>query len=343
MIRMNRIFSGVSINKFLFVTGILNGKRVRVGDRYRYVLRKKEYLLLPFYPLLYLWGGVLYWRAKIHEKQRLKQAYYQYNLAMVAIAKNESPYIAEWLAFHKLQGVEVVFLYDNDSTDNMRDVLEPFIKEGFVIYNEIHGKVKQYDAYNDAISRYGYLCKYMAFIDCDEFLTPMKAGGHLLDLIDDSFAKNVNVGGLGINWCVYGSAGYEKKPEGLVIENFNAHAKAEFNGNESIKSIVKPVCVQYFAHAHFPNYKKGFYPINFQGKYCPSWWNIITEFDEISISHYICKSKEEYVIRRKMGKADDGKFRPIEDFFFYDRNEVKDTTMKRYIHDVKQVMAKYKL
>lgn len=298
-------------------------------------------MLLPFYPLLCLWGMFLCWRMGKQEKQRMQRAQYQYHLAVVAIAKNEAPYIAEWLAFHKLQGVEVVFLYDNDSTDDMRTVLEPFIADGFVKYNEIHGAVKQFEAYTDAINRYGDRCKYMAFIDCDEFLVPTAAGDRILNLIEPVFARNVNAGGVGINWCIYGSAGHEQKPDGLVIEHFNMHAKADFGGNESIKSIVKPSCVEYFKHAHYPQYKKGFYPVNFQGRYCPSWWNVISAFDGLRVNHYICKSRDEYVARRKMGKADDGLIRPLKDFYDNDRNEEKDTVMVRYIDDVKRIMANY--
>jgi len=55
---------------------------------------------------------------------------YKYQLSITAIAKNESAYISEWLAFHKLIGIEKVFLYDNDSTDNMRDILQPYIADG---------------------------------------------------------------------------------------------------------------------------------------------------------------------------------------------------------------------
>lgn len=334
---MFRRFPGIPINKYIFITRLLEGKKVGA----QYLLRRRECLLLPFYPLFYLWGVFLYWRVKKQERGRLKQAQYQYNLAVVAIAKNESPYIAEWLAYHKLQGVEVVFLYDNDSTDNMREVLEPFIADGFVIYNEIHGAKKQYDAYNDAINRFGHLCKYMAFIDCDEFLTPMNVGDRLLNLIDSVFEKDENIGGLVVNWCIYGSSGHEKKPEGLVIENYTSHAQVDFEWNEYIKSIVKPSSVQFFAHAHYPVYKRGFYPVNYQGKFNALCWNVISEFEGLKINHYICKSKEEFVIRRRFASADNGLYRPIDDFYINDRNEVKDTVILKYVNDVKRLMSNF--
>lgn len=171
----------------------------------------------------------------------------KYRLTIVAIAKNESAYISEWLAFHKLQGVEKVFLYDNDSTDNMREVLQPYIEDGYVVYNEIPGRYRQYDAYNDAINRYGHLAKYMAFIDCDEFMMPVDSDKSLLEIIESAFLKDESAGGFGINWCMYGSSGYETKPEnGLLIENFTHHSLINHERNYTIKSIVKPYSVKGF-------------------------------------------------------------------------------------------------
>ena len=38
-------------------------------------------------------------------------------VAMAAITKNEGPFIAEWVAYHYLLGVEHFIIYDNGSTD----------------------------------------------------------------------------------------------------------------------------------------------------------------------------------------------------------------------------------
>ena len=51
-----------------------------------------------------------------------------YDLAVVAIMKNAGPYIKEWLDYHLLAGVEHFFIYDNDSLDNMKEVLQPYIE-----------------------------------------------------------------------------------------------------------------------------------------------------------------------------------------------------------------------
>ncbi len=53
-------------------------------------------------------------------------------LSVCAIYKNEARYLAEWIEFHLLAGVEHFFLYDNNSTDDHRDVLAPYVRAGLV-------------------------------------------------------------------------------------------------------------------------------------------------------------------------------------------------------------------
>jgi glycosyltransferase involved in cell wall biosynthesis len=44
-------------------------------------------------------------------------------LAICAIAKNEALYVEEWMAFHFLQGVIEILIFDNESTDGTREIL----------------------------------------------------------------------------------------------------------------------------------------------------------------------------------------------------------------------------
>ncbi|MBQ7577512.1 MAG: glycosyltransferase family 2 protein [Synergistaceae bacterium] len=91
-------------------------------------------------------------------------------LAIALIAKNEAQYITEWINFHVKQGVSHFFIYDNESTDNLYETLQPFIKRGLVTYKKFPGKIRQNDAYNHAIYHYKRKFKYFAMIDADEFL-----------------------------------------------------------------------------------------------------------------------------------------------------------------------------
>ena len=101
---------------------------------------------------------------------RVKDVPGREGLAFVLIAKNEAPYIEEWINFHHKQGVSHFIIYDNESEDNLREVLKPYIDSGLVTYHALTGKARQFDAYNLAVLDYGRKFKYMAFIDADEFV-----------------------------------------------------------------------------------------------------------------------------------------------------------------------------
>ncbi|MBQ3452222.1 MAG: glycosyltransferase family 92 protein [Selenomonadaceae bacterium] len=95
-----------------------------------------------------------------------------HNLAVVAIMKCEGPYLKEWLDYHLIAGVDHFYLYDNESPDNQAEVAKPYIEAGLVDYFSLPGKAMQMVAYNDAVRRFKFHCRYMAFIDSDEFVYP---------------------------------------------------------------------------------------------------------------------------------------------------------------------------
>lgn len=95
-----------------------------------------------------------------------------HDLAVVTILKNEGPYLKEWLDYHLLAGVDHFYLYDNESTDNQTEVVKPYVEAGLVDYFSMPGESMQFAAYNDAIKRFKFHCRYMAFIDADEFVYP---------------------------------------------------------------------------------------------------------------------------------------------------------------------------
>lgn len=47
-------------------------------------------------------------------------------LALCCIAKDEDPFLKEWIAYHSLLGVEHFFIYDNESRRPIREVLDGF-------------------------------------------------------------------------------------------------------------------------------------------------------------------------------------------------------------------------
>lgn len=52
---------------------------------------------------------------------------FKYDLSVAAIMKFEEPYVAEWVAFHKVCGVQHFYIYDNNAHSTMAEVLKPYI------------------------------------------------------------------------------------------------------------------------------------------------------------------------------------------------------------------------
>lgn len=305
------------------------------------VCRLIRYILFPY---AIIWGSIAIFIGKC-KKIALCNNKSKKNIAITAIAKNEADYIAEWVIYHKIIGVNHIYLYDNDSTDNMKQKIQPFINEGFVTLIPIHGLKKQLIAYNNSLKKYGKLYRYMAFIDCDEFIIPLQ-NRKITDIIDCVLTKDKNAGGIAINWCMYGSSGHKVKPTGLLTENFVWHSRPYGGkGNECIKSIVIPDCVKKFASPHFPIFKIGFYNIDVFNRPVFSWKNTLREYKYLRINHYFTKSLEQWIKRRALGKADLGidDKRTIDEFYEHDNNDVYEAFPKQYSDAIKNVFVKYNI
>ena len=51
---------------------------------------------------------------------------------VATVMKNEAPYVAEWLEFHRAAGIGHFYLYLNDCTDDTASRLAPFAQSGDV-------------------------------------------------------------------------------------------------------------------------------------------------------------------------------------------------------------------
>ncbi len=253
-------------------------------------------------------------------------------LAIVLIIKDEAQYILEWINFHIKQGVSHFFIYDNESRDNLFEVLQPFIANGLVTYNKIPGKIRQTDAYNHAVYNYKKKFKYFAMIDTDEFLfTPDSSeSGALYKFIDNFMMNHKNAGGIGVNWLVFGSNGHKTKPAGGVLENYTRCAVKEFGPNHLIKTICDPLKVL-CSITHFALYYHGFYNLDENGEIITGPISESVNFDKIRINHYFTKSRQEFLQKRARGMADNNGIRNIQDFDNHDRNEIINTDILSHI------------
>ena len=226
-------------------------------------------------------------------------------LAIVAIAKNEASYIAEWLEFHRLVGVEHVYVYDNGSIDDTREILASYIKNGFVTCIpwtsfDLNG-LPQYQAYAHALCNFGPYWRWLAFIDVDEFLFPLKA-----DNLQTVLPAYDDLPVVGVHWHMFGSSGHKRRPAGLVIESYTKRAPIPSSIEEKRlskwKSIVDPTKVQAVIGPHMFRLEDGRI-----GAYDESrrWVGKSQRASEASsilrLNHYFTKSDEELVAKIAKG------------------------------------------
>ena len=262
-----------------------------------------------------------------------------YDLAVVAILKNEGNYLREWLDYHLLAGVEHFYLYDNDSTDNQAEVVKPYVAAGLVDYIPAPGKAMQMPVYNDAVKRFKFYCRYMTFIDGDEFIYP-KTNRNIVEVVDGILSKDKNAAGLAINWQVFGSNGQERADYSHgVLERFTRRAPNNWysrfssrgvGGNNLVKTIANPLKIKFWSIPHYPIYFEGVYSVNENLNIVSGQSNFPVTADKIAVNHYYAKSREEFNFKQRRGRADTGG--GYEDNWFdkYDRNEVFDDGILKY-------------
>jgi hypothetical protein len=219
-------------------------------------------------------------------------------LGVVVIIRNEAPYLSEWLAYHRALGVEHFFIYDNGSTDELHQVIEPWVNHGLVTL--VHWPLPggQIDAYSHALRFYGPSLAWLAFFDVDEFVVP---------LVDDDIpavlARFPDAAEVRIPRVDFGFSGHRTPPAALTIEAYTEVADV-FGRDPAkpprVKAVVQPgsvsaVGIHTATVAHDPRGPDGEpVPSRIVGKAC---------WDFVQLNHYYTRSFEEFEEKRFRGSA----------------------------------------
>ncbi len=170
-----------------------------------------------------------------------------YELSIAAIFRDEGAYLKEWIEYHKMVGVEHFWLYNNSSTDDWEEILQPYIAEGVVeVINwpfpsqEKRVKYQEF-AYKDALDKAIGMTNWLAVIDLDEYLLPMKE-----KTITECLKKHFsNAAAVYVNWRCFGTGGITLKKKESCLFRLRACSHPLHPVNAMGKSIVRPDYVQY--------------------------------------------------------------------------------------------------
>jgi hypothetical protein len=227
---------------------------------------------------------------------------YQYEIAICAIFKDEAPYLKEWIEFHKLVGVEHFYLYNHDSSDNYLKVLKSYIDRGDVTIGNMdaykdceHLFVNNFNwlqchVYLDCAKNVAGIAKWVAFLDIDEFLFPVKAF-YLKDVLRDY----EDCPGIGVNWQMFGTSNVEKIPKNkLLIETLIRCAPKDYAGNLHVKTISKPDLIVNFVDPHTPIFT-GMHQVSSDKIPFPGAKSPYVQVDKLRINHYW--TRDEYYLK----------------------------------------------
>ena len=218
-----------------------------------------------------------------------------YNYSIGLLAKDEGHYIREWVEYYIHAGIDHFFIYDNDSTDNQKEVIQDYIDQGIIEYIMWPGTEIQLSMIADAIERARYTSRYFSIIDIDEFIVPYGSDDSLPEIVDKLLRGDERpyLQSIGLTWAIYGTNGAEKADYSTPV--LDRCPKRDVIFKRVAKRIMNPRMVK--GLPHYPK-EEGFSPKNKFWMLNKPSTSIDARLEETKINvilnHYRAKSKEEF-------------------------------------------------
>lgn len=153
------------------------------------------------------------------------------NLTVVAIFKNESHILREWLEHYLQEGVDSFLLIDNGSTDNPLEILAPYIESRIVELVTDSRRHRQAELYNEYFLTKCRNSSWVMIVDLDEFVYARKGYQAIPDYLR---TLDRSVGEIYIPWKTFGSSGFITQPQSVTLSFTH---RAAYDGRESIATI----------------------------------------------------------------------------------------------------------
>jgi hypothetical protein len=218
-----------------------------------------------------------------------------YAFMVCATFRNDADYLREWIEYHRVLGAEKFVLFNNNSVDDFRSVLDPYVTSGLVSLHHLPWNRPTYEfyrrvqlhAYDACLEQYRDRARWIAFLDLDEFLNPLEAGS-LLELMEDYASHPA----LAVHWVMFSSSGHVLQPESLVTEAYTA---CDAKGSHRIKVIVDPRRTVRFLSPHHAEYADGALAVNELGDPVANDEAHPPTVSRVQVNHYYTRSVEEFL------------------------------------------------
>lgn len=254
------------------------------------------------------------------------------SVTLCAIARDERPYLLEWVAYHRLLGFDRIIVYDNDSHDGGSALLGDLAAAGLIEHRpwpDRPDRSAQTSAYLDAVLRCA--TRWILFLDIDEFLD-LKADAGIVAFLA---RFPVDVAAIGLNWRIFGSAGQRASASDPVVARFDRAAPRDHPLNRQIKTLAVAEAI-YLVRPHRVRLMHGRYVDAMGEPLDPGRGFAPVRHRLAQINHYAVKSRAEFDDKRRRGcvlrrPGDPMKLTHRDGSYFadHDRNEDIDRSIRR--------------
>jgi glycosyltransferase involved in cell wall biosynthesis len=210
-------------------------------------------------------------------------------VALCVRIRDEAADLREFVEYYLAAGVSQIFFYEARSSDNFREVLEPFVAAGFVTLIEGWPHVPispaaEHDCILRCIGHYAWI----GFVDADEFVV-IRDGRSIPDFLDNVPDR---IPAVALHWQMFGSSGHTKRPNLPVIL---AYGRREAKPNLHVKVFVRPGRVRFQRNSH-SWYYRGIFSAAVNELNVKVWGSTaVPPTAELAwINHYYHKSLEEF-------------------------------------------------
>lgn len=271
-------------------------------------------------------------------------------VAICAIVRDEARYIREWIAFHLLQGISQILIYDEGSCDDTKKIISDAAKRANVGWVDWSGKGGAFDtiqrqAYEDGAFRLTGNADFVAFIDADEFL--YCHDGRPLPAELATFSAQTSA--VAVNQRLFGSSGLKTYKPDYVTSRFTRCTRPDNLSNRWYKTVARPERISEIETVHSVNLRAGDYVLNDHQPFeknpkHPGSADRIGA-GKLLLNHYMLKSFEEYGWKQARGRSR-GLGGRYDDAFFTSRdsddwaNAVVNERLKAYAPSIADMIVK---
>lgn len=218
------------------------GCRVTIGVTHLIHAKAHHHVLLPSV------ARVLDPKFKVRRKK--KNNGQKYELCVCTMVWNQAFSLREWILYHAWLGVQRWFIYDNNSDDGIKEVIEELEIEDYNVTRHLWPWIKTQEAgFSHCALRARDECNWVSFMDVDEFFYfpfPNRhrrrfkkmgfPGRNSLRALTANFSKSTSIGEIRTACHSFGPSGLKSPPSQGVTVGYTCRLQSP----ERHKSIVRP-------------------------------------------------------------------------------------------------------